>query len=98
MVIIEISYKKSLSEVEKHLKEHINFLEHYYEKNIFIASGRKNPRDGGIILAHADKATLSETIKEDPFYQQGIAEYRLIEFEPSRHNAAFLSVINSAAH
>ena len=50
MFIVNLTYIKSLDEVEKHLEKHIDFLNQYYTKGLFIASGRKNPRTGGIIL------------------------------------------------
>ncbi|MCH9743770.1 MAG: YciI family protein [Gammaproteobacteria bacterium] len=86
MVIIELTYIKPISDVEHFLKAHIQFLEKYYDQGVFIASGRKVPRDGGVILAMTDKASAAEIIKEDPFHQEGISEYHLIEFEPSKHD------------
>ncbi len=53
MYIIELTYNKDISEVEKHLEAHIEYLEKYYELGNFVCSGRKNPRDGGIIIANA---------------------------------------------
>ena len=44
MFIVNLTYIKSLDEVEKHLEKHIDFLNQYYTKGHFIASGRKNPR------------------------------------------------------
>ena len=86
MVIIEITYIKPLSEVDRLIQKHIQFLESHYDQGVFIASGKKIPRDGGIILALTDKATAAEIIKQDPFYQENVAEYRLIEFEPSKYD------------
>jgi uncharacterized protein YciI len=84
MVVIELTYIKDFSEVDTFLEQHIQFLDKYYEQGFFIASGRKVPRDGGVILALVDKARAEEIIKDDPFYREGIAEYRLVEFELSK--------------
>jgi uncharacterized protein YciI len=55
-----------------------------YEKKIFIASGRKIPRTGGVILAKAkNKEELNAIIEQDPFYRNGVAEYEVTEFIPS---------------
>lgn len=89
MVIIELTYLKPISDVEHFLEPHISFLDKYYDQGVFIASGRKVPRDGGVILAFTDKASAAEIIKEDPFYQEGIAEYRLTEFVPSKSDPRF---------
>lgn len=93
MVIIELTYIKPLSDVEHFLEAHIQFLDKYYDQGIFIASGRKVPRDGGVILALADKASAAEIIKEDPFHQEGIAEYHLVEFEPSRYDELLSDIL-----
>ena len=81
MVIVELNYKKTIEEVDAHLAEHRDFLQRHYDNGTLIASGPKNPRTGGIIVAHADKETMSEIIKEDPFYINGIADYKITEFD-----------------
>ena len=53
MFIVNLTYIKPLDAVEKYLEKHIDFLNQYYTKGLFIASGRKNPRTGGIILMRA---------------------------------------------
>ena len=55
MFIVNLTYIKPLDTVEKFLEKHIDFLNQYYTKGHFIASGRKNPRTGGIILMRAKK-------------------------------------------
>lgn len=49
MLIIELTYKKSLDEVNSLLDEHRSFLDQFYSQGLFIASSPKNPRDGGVI-------------------------------------------------
>jgi uncharacterized protein YciI len=82
MLIIELTYEKPLSEIEKQISAHRAWLDQYYEKGLFIASGPKNPRDGGIIIALTDKETATQLITEDPFYKHGLASYKITEFEP----------------
>ncbi len=89
MIIIELTYKKNLDEANKFLEGHRAFLDKYYSQNIFIASGPKNPRNGGIILALGDKETIEKIIHEDPFHQQQIADYRIIQFEPNKYSQLF---------
>ncbi|MDF1655048.1 MAG: YciI family protein [Coxiellaceae bacterium] len=78
MVIIELTYKKALSEVDRYLALHREFLLKY--KGAIVASGPKVPRTGGVILVNVSKQVAQDMIAEDPFYQHGIAEYRFIEF------------------
>ena len=86
MFIINLTYIEPLEVVEKHLQEHINFLNHYYAEGLFIASGRKSPRTGGIILMQAEnKEVVQEIIRQDPFYKNKIAQYDIIESEASKY-------------
>jgi uncharacterized protein YciI len=83
--LILVTYIKDLKEVDSHMKEHICFLDKYYASGNFILSGRRNPRVGGLILAKFESRELVEQIlKEDPFFINQIANYEVIEFEPTR--------------
>lgn len=88
MFVINISYKVDLKKVDAFLAQHVEFLNQQYESGIFIASGRKVPRTGGVILAQADsRSELEEIIAQDPFKQHELAVYELIEFIPSKTSA-----------
>ncbi|MDF1759075.1 MAG: YciI family protein [Coxiellaceae bacterium] len=84
MVIIELTYKKALSEVDKYLSLHREFLDKYYATGFFVASGPKQPREGGVIIATVTKVKAEKIIVEDPFYQHRIADYRIVEFDANR--------------
>ncbi|MGT3821224.1 YciI family protein [Acinetobacter baumannii] len=45
-IVVTLTYKKPLAEVDAVLKEHIAFLDHYYEQKKFLASGRRENRVG----------------------------------------------------
>ena len=85
MFVIELIYKADLSEIDAHMKAHVAFLDKYYAAGNFLVSGRKIPRDGGIILAIGkSKQQLEAIVKEDPFYERGLADFRIIEFRASQ--------------
>jgi uncharacterized protein YciI len=84
MYIINLTYKVELSEIDKHLAAHVKFLKEQYKSKNFIASGRKIPRNGGIILSNMrNKDELLEVIKKDLFNINNLAEYHITEFIPS---------------
>ena len=84
MFIVSLNYRKSLEEVDSHLTSHVAYLKKQYEAGNFLASGRKVPRTGGIILSGIDnREDLEEIIRQDPFHKHQIAEYEIIEFTPS---------------
>jgi uncharacterized protein YciI len=85
MFVIELIYKTGLSEIDRHMAEHVAFLKKYYAAGHFLVSGRKIPRDGGIILAVGKSREQVEAIvKEDPFHARGLADFRIIEFRASQ--------------
>lgn len=84
MFIVSLNYKCDLGEIDKHLEAHVDYLKQEYAKRNFIASGRKIPRTGGVILSCVKKKDELELIlAKDPFSRAGIAEYEITEFFPS---------------
>ncbi len=85
MFVIELVYKADLREIDAHMRAHVAFLKKYYAAGNFLVSGRKIPRDGGIIVAVGkDRAEIEGIIREDPFHEHGLAEFRVIEFRASQ--------------
>src|SRR6476619_3016232 len=85
MFVIELIYKVDLKKIDVNMKAHVAFLNKYYASGHFLVSGRKIPRDGGIILAVGESRQEIETIaNEDPFVKHGLAEVRIIEFRASQ--------------
>jgi uncharacterized protein YciI len=84
MFIISIKYTKPAAEIDALLTAHHRFLKEQYAAGVFLMSGRKVPRSGGIILAEAaDRADMEAIMQLDPFYGAGVAEYDIIEFIPT---------------
>lgn len=87
MFIINLHYIVPLTELDKHMNAHVKFLQKYYKQNIFVASGRKVPRTGGIILALAEsKEQVEEIIQQDPFFTHNLAEFTITEFLTSQYH------------
>ncbi len=86
MFIVQLTYITPISEVDKYLRAHREFLDYYYKQGLLIASGPLKPRTGGIIIAATSNREYLESIfKEDPYYLAEIAEYQFIEFTPVMH-------------
>jgi len=81
MFVLELSYTAPLDRVDAVLEEHVAWLDEQYAAGVFIASGRKNPRDGGVILAVGDERVAIERLAAtDPFVVAGVCAYRITEF------------------
>ena len=85
MFVIELTYKAPLADIDASMRAHMTFLKKHYAAGTFLVSGRKIPRDGGIILAVGESRERIEAIAhEDPFYARGLADVRVIEFRASQ--------------
>lgn len=83
--IIELTYKAELTQIDECMSAHMAHLRKHYAAGNFLVSGRKIPRDGGIILAVGkDKQEIEEIVKQDPFCTHGLADWRVIEFRASQ--------------
>jgi len=84
MFIINLTYTVKLETIDKYLAAHLAYLEKQFSRGVFITSGKKVPRTGGIILSNAEnKKVLLKILDEDPFKINRLAEYQIIEFTPS---------------
>ena len=85
MFVIELIYKADLAEIDAQMAAHVRFLKKYYASGNFLVSGRKIPRDGGIILAvGTSRQQIESIVAEDPFHAHGLADFRIIEFRASQ--------------
>ncbi|KUL48022.1 YciI family protein [Streptomyces sp. NRRL S-1521] len=92
MFVLELRCTVPLSTVDAHLPAHVAWLDELYEAGVVIASGRKNPRDGGVLIAVApDRARVEEIVASDPFTRAGVCEYRVTEFCATRTAPALAS-------
>ena len=96
MFIINLNYIVPLEKLDVHMTEHVKFLQKYYKANVFIASGRKVPRTGGIILALAKtKDEIEAIMKEDPFYVHKLADVTITEFQTSQTHPEFKKMLKN---
>ena len=85
LFVVELIYKVPLEEIDAAMTAHVRFLKKRYASGHFLVSGRKIPRDGGVILAAGESLEELEAImREDPFCARGLANVRIIQFRASQ--------------
>ena len=84
MFILSLTYVAPLAEVDRHVPSHMEWVARGYDDGIFLASGRKEPRSGGVILARGERAALEALVATDPFVSAGVARYEITEVVLSR--------------
>ncbi|MFP3631963.1 YciI family protein, partial [Burkholderia sp. SIMBA_045] len=80
MFVVSLTYKVPDEIVDFHRPGHMAWLKEAFDAGVFLASGRRVPAIGGVLLSNADKATLDASLAEDPFYSNGVADFEIIEF------------------
>lgn len=84
LFVLTLDYLVDLAEVDRHLEAHRDYLTRNYAGGTFLASGRKEPRTGGVIIARGDdRAAIDRVVADDPFHRHGIAHYSITEFVPT---------------
>lgn len=92
--VVVLTYIKPLNEVDSLLPAHVEWLKKGYAEGLFLASGRKIPRSGGVILAKCDDAEkLQHYLSLDPFQQAGVAKVELIPFEATMMTVALKDIL-----
>lgn len=83
--VLIVSYTAPLRVVDAAMPAHRRFLDEHFATGEFLASGPREPRVGGVILARFNsRARLCSVIAADPFVRQNLASYEVIAFHPTR--------------
>jgi uncharacterized protein YciI len=97
MFIISLNYIVPLEKLDLHMTDHVKFLRKYYKKNVFVVSGRKVPRTGGIILAIGkSKEEIEKIVREDPFHIHKLAEFTITEFLSSQYHPELKNLLTGS--
>ncbi|GAA1953573.1 YciI family protein [Kitasatospora viridis] len=94
MFVVTLTYTAPIETIDELLAEHVEWLERHYAAGTVLASGRRVPRTGGVLLARAaDRAALDEVLAGDPFHRAGAATYEVVEFTPTKAAAGLAELI-----
>ncbi|MEU5691548.1 YciI family protein [Actinosynnema sp. NPDC020468] len=98
MYIVLLEYTEPLHEVDYSLADHVAWLDRQYEAGNFLASGRRVPRTGAVIIARPmPRGKLDALLATDPFAVRRLARYSVVEFQAGR-TAPELSRVNEYAY
>lgn len=84
MFILSLTYVKPQEEADRLMEPHMAWLQEGYDSGLFLASGRKVPRTGGVILARGERADIEAFVAADPFSVHGVADYEITEVALTR--------------
>ena len=85
MFIVALTYTAPLDVVDGLLADHRAWLDQGLAEGWLQMAGRKEPRDGGILIARGDnRADVEMKARTDPFFIHGATTFEVIEFLPVR--------------
>jgi len=92
-------YQAPLDEIDAHLDEHRSWALEQYGSGRMLASGRRTPPVGGVLLFRAASQADAETlVSTDPFVGRGFTAYTVHAFNATPapwRSAAFASFVDS---
>lgn len=95
MLIAISTYLKPLSEVDVYVTEHRAYLQKLINEHKLLIGGRQNPPIGAVLIALITKEELQHLLKEDPFMKAGVAEYKILEFNPALCDSQMKALLES---
>ncbi|GAA2854235.1 YciI family protein [Paenarthrobacter ilicis] len=95
MFVVSLTYKVPDEIVDFHRAGHMAWLKEAFDAGIFLASGRRVPATGGVLLSKVDRPTLDASLAEDPFYANGVAEFEIIEFNATSVAEGYENLLDS---
>ncbi|WP_420036777.1 YciI family protein [Streptomyces sp. cg28] len=85
MFVLELTYTAPIARVDALLEAHRAWLDGHFAAGTFLAAGRKEPREGGVIIAAGDdRAAVERLAATDPFVAGEVCAYRITEFVAAR--------------
>jgi uncharacterized protein YciI len=96
--VVTLTYVAEIEEIDEAMDEHVAWLEKQFADGVFIASGRRIPRQGGVILADGlERADLNRRLALDPFAEKCLADYTVVEFDPNRTAGGYENLASDSA-
>lgn len=81
MFAVVLTYTAPLTEIDRLVPGHREWLREQYAAGRLLVSGARTPRTGGVLLfATMPRAELDAALDEDPFAVNGVADREVVEF------------------
>ena len=85
MYVVLLTYTAPLEEIDYNLADHVAWVTKHYEAGLFLASGRRDPRTGGVIITRPmSRDKLNVLLATDPLALRHLVHYEVIAFTATR--------------
>lgn len=83
LCVVSLTYTADLDTIDAAMGDHVDWLSAAYAEGRLVASGRKQPRTGGIVLAIGTLKEVETMVATDPFIARGLATAEITPFTAS---------------
>ncbi len=83
MCVVSLTYGDDLDAIDAAMAAHVDWLSDAYANGLLLASGRKQPLTGGVIIAIGSRAEVETLVARDPFVAGGLATADIMPFTAS---------------
>lgn len=83
LCVVVLTYVPDLAAVDARLDQHLEWLGQQYTEGRVLASGRRDPRTGGVIVCRGGRDAVEAIVATDPFVTSGVATAEVIPFVAS---------------
>jgi uncharacterized protein YciI len=95
LCVVSLTYGDDLDAIDAAMSAHVDWLSDGYANGLLLASGRKQPRTGGVIIAIGSKAEVAAMVEGDPFVSKGLATAEIIPFTASMAATPLADLLSS---
>ena len=95
LCVVSLTYGDDIDAIDAAMGAHVDWLLDAYANGLLLASGRKQPRTGGVIIAIGSKAEVEALIADDPFLSKGLATAEIIPFTASMAATPLADLLSS---
>ena len=83
LCVVSLTYGDDIGAIDAAMGAHVDWLSDGYANGVLLASGRKQPRTGGVIIAIGNRAEVEAMVSLDPFVARGLAAAEITPFTAS---------------
>ena len=85
MYLMISTYRSPIEKVDEARSAHLEFVDELQRAGLLVSAGRQDPPVGGILLLDVEsEARAHELLADDPYVRQGLADYVVTGWQPTR--------------
>ena len=83
LCVVILTYVAGLDAIDAAMGDHVAWLTQAYRSDLIVASGRRVPRTGGVIVLRGEPDAVRRLVETDPLVSGGLATSEIIPFTAS---------------